>query len=175
MEDPLLPLVDKADKADTIPLDHETRAHGDDHEALRLWLRLLTCTNLIESAIRADLRRDFDVTLPRFDLMAQLYRHAGGLKMGELSQRLMVTGGNVTGIADQLAKEGLVAREPDPDDRRAWRLSLTPAGRQAFARMAALHEGWVIDLMRGLAEPERAQLHALLGRLKSTVSANAGA
>ena len=172
MEDPFLPV---ADKADTIALDHETRAHGDDHEALRLWLRLLTCTNLIESAIRADLRRAFDVTLPRFDLMAQLYRHAGGLKMGELSQRLMVTGGNVTGIADQLTKEGLVAREPDPDDRRAWRLSLTPAGRQAFARMAALHEGWVIDLMRGLAEDERAQLYALLGRLKGTVLANVGA
>ena len=172
MEDPLQPF---ADKAEAIPLDHETRVHGDDHEALRLWLRLLTCTNLIESAIRADLRRDFDVTLPRFDLMAQLYRHPAGLKMGELSQRLMVTGGNVTGIANQLTREGLVAREPDPADRRAWRLRLTAAGRQAFAQMAALHEGWVIDLMRGLAEAERAQLYALLGRLKSTVSAKAGA
>ncbi len=168
MEDPLLPF---ADKADAIPLDHETRVHGDDHEALRLWLRLLTCTNLIESAIRGDLRRDFDVTLPRFDLMAQLYRHPAGLKMGELSQRLMVTGGNVTGIADQLANEGLVARESDPGDRRAWRLRLTAAGRQAFAQMAARHEGWVVDLMRGLADTERAQLYALLGRLKSTLSA----
>ena len=157
-------------QSDAVALDHETRAHGDDHEALRLWLRLLTCTNLIETAIRADLRRDFDVTLPRFDLMAQLYRHPTGLKMGELSQRLMVTGGNVTGIADQLAKEGLVTREPDPADRRAWRISLTAAGRKAFAQMAALHEQWVIDLMRGLSDGERAQLHGLLGRLKSTIT-----
>lgn len=157
-------------QSDALVLDHETRAHGDDHEALRLWLRLLTCTNLIETAIRADLRRDFDVTLPRFDLMAQLYRHPAGLKMGELSQRLMVTGGNVTGIADQLAKEGLVTREPDPADRRAWRISLTAAGRKAFAQMAALHEQWVIDLMRGLSDSERIQLHALLGRLKSTIT-----
>ena len=157
-------------QSDAVALDHETRAHGDDHEALRLWLRLLTCTNLIETAVRADLRRDFDVTLPRFDLMAQLYRHPTGLKMGELSQRLMVTGGNVTGIADQLAKEGLVTREPDPADRRAWRISLTAAGRKAFAQMAALHEQWVIDLMRGLSDGERAQLHGLLGRLKSTIT-----
>ena len=154
-------------------LDHETRAHGDDHEALRLWLRLLTCTNLIEAAIRADLRRDFEVTLPRFDLMAQLYRHPGGLKMGELSQRMMVTGGNVTGIADQLAREGLVVREPDAADRRAWRVSLTASGRKVFARMAAQHEEWVIGLMDQLGADERAQLYRLLGRLKTTVTAHA--
>ena len=157
-----------ADALDT-PLDHETRAHGDDHDALRLWLRLLTCTNLIEAVIRADLRRDFDVTLPRFDLMAQLYRHPDGLKMGELSQRLMVTGGNVTGIADQLAREGLVSREPDASDRRAWRLSLTPAGRKVFARMAEQHEEWVVALMKSLSERERADLYRLLGRLKESV------
>ena len=158
---------------ETAPLDHETRAHGDDHEALRLWLRLLTCTNLIEAAVRADLRRDFDVTLPRFDLMAQLFRHPDGLKMGELSQRLMVTGGNVTGIADQLTREGLVAREPDPADRRAWRISLTPSGRKVFARMAEQHEGWVVGLLEGLADQERADLYRLLGRLKQTVSGGA--
>jgi DNA-binding MarR family transcriptional regulator len=153
-----------------VALDHETRAHRDDHDALRLWLRLLTCTNMIETAIRADLRRDFDVTLPRFDLMAQLYRHPGGLKMGELSQRLMVTGGNVTGIADQLSREGLVSREADPADRRAWRISLTDAGREAFARMATAHEQWVAGLLGGLADAEREQLFALLGRLKSTIA-----
>ena len=168
MEDELCP---HARSGEAIVLDHETRAHGDDHEALRLWLRLLTCTNLIESAIRADLRRDFDVTLPRFDLMAQLYRHPGGLKMGELSQRLMVTGGNVTGIADQLGREGLITREPDPADRRAWRISLTPDGREAFARMAARHEQWVVTLMRGLPDTERGALFELLGRLKNTISA----
>jgi DNA-binding MarR family transcriptional regulator len=150
-------------------LDHETRLDGEDHEALRLWLRLLTCTNLIESSIRAALRRDFNVTLPRFDLMAQLYRHPDGLKMGELSQRLMVTGGNVTGIADQLVREQLVEREPDPADRRAWRVRLTPAGRAAFAAMAVRHEAWIAGLTGGLSEPERDQLYRLLGRLKTTV------
>jgi DNA-binding MarR family transcriptional regulator len=153
-----------------VALDHETRAHRDDHAALRLWLRLLTCSNMIETAIRADLRRDFDVTLPRFDLMAQLYRHPAGLKMGELSQRLMVTGGNVTGIADQLSREGLVSREADPSDRRAWRISMTDAGRETFARMAAAHEQWVAELLGGLGDAEREQLFALLGRLKTTIA-----
>lgn len=154
------------------PLDHETRAHGDDHVALRLWLRLLTCANLIEGSIRARLRAGFDVTLPRFDLMAQLYRHPDGLKMGELSQRLMVTGGNVTGIVDQLVREGLLTRDPDARDRRAWRVALTAAGRKSFARMAGEHERWVVELMSGLPEAERETLHHLLGRLKTTVTAN---
>jgi DNA-binding MarR family transcriptional regulator len=154
------------------PLDHETRAHGEDHAALRLWLRLLTCANLIEGSIRARLRASFDVTLPRFDLMAQLYRHPDGLKMGELSQRLMVTGGNVTGIVDQLVREGLLTREPDARDRRAWRVALTAAGRKSFARMAGEHERWVVELMNGLTDAERDALQALLGRLKTAVTAN---
>jgi DNA-binding MarR family transcriptional regulator len=163
--------MDEQIRPDAPPLDHETRAEGADHAALRLWLRLLTCTNLMEAAIRADLRRAFDVTLPRFDLMAQLYKHPAGLKMGELSQRLMVTGGNVTGIADQLTREGLVMREADPRDRRAWRISLTAEGRRAFARMAEHHEGWVVGLTRGLSDAEREQLFHLLGLLKASVSA----
>jgi DNA-binding MarR family transcriptional regulator len=150
-------------------LDHESRLHEGDHEALRLWLRLLTCTNLIEAAIRADLRKYAHSTLPRFDLMAQLHRHPGGLKMGELSRRLMVTGGNVTGIADQLVKEGLVLRETDSGDRRAFLLRLTAAGRKTFARMAAQHEEWVVGLFSGLDDAERQTLYHLLGRLKSTL------
>ena len=150
-------------------LDHESRLHEGDHEALRLWLRLLTCTNLIEAEIRADLRGDFNCTLPRFDLMAQLYRHPGGLKMGELSRRLMVTGGNVTGIADQLVKEGLVLRETHADDRRAFLLKLTATGRKSFARMAARHEEWVGSLFNGLTETERQTLYQLLGDLKSSL------
>lgn len=158
-----------ADAAMEPVLDHESRLDDGDHEALRLWLRLLTCTNLIEAAIRADLRQFSQSTLPRFDLMAQLYRHPGGLKMGELSRRLMVTGGNVTGIADQLGKEGLVQRETHSEDRRAFLLKLTNAGRKAFARMAAQHEEWVVSLFSGLTEPERHTLYQLLGRLKSTL------
>ena len=153
-----------------MPLDHETRVHAGDHEALRLWLRLLTCTSLIETTIRAELRAEFDVTLPRFDLMAQLYRHPDGLKMGELSQRLMVTGGNVTGIAGQLETEGLVARAAHAEDRRSIVLTLTPAGRRSFSKMAARHEEWVAAMMDGLTEAERQTLHTLLGRLKSAVS-----
>jgi DNA-binding MarR family transcriptional regulator len=147
-------------------IDQESRARGSDHEALRLWLRLLTCTNLIEGRIRARLRASFDCTLPRFDLMAQLDRHPEGLKMGEISKRLMVTGGNVTGITDQLVKEGLVTREGLPQDRRATLVKLTPAGRKAFQRMAEEHERWIVGLFSELGEKERKQLHGLLGELK---------
>jgi DNA-binding MarR family transcriptional regulator len=156
-------------------VDRESRLAQGDHEALRLWLRLLTCTSLIESSVRSELRRDFNCTLPRFDLLAQLERHPEGLRMGELSRRMMVTGGNVTGIADQLVREGLVTREAPAEDRRAFVVRLTPAGRKAFLRMAEVHEAWVVRLFAGLSAPERRQLHALLGRLKESASTSARA
>ena len=146
-------------------VDQETRLEPDDHFALKLWLRILTCSNLIESSIRHQLRRDFECTLPRFDLLAQLDR-ADGLKMSELSQRLMVTGGNVTGLADQLQQEGWLVREPVAHDRRATRLRLTEAGRHRFDGMARIHEQWVVDLLGALSRDEQRQLHALLGKLK---------
>ena len=150
----------------TTPLDLEARGHSEHPEALRLWLRLLTCTQLIEKRIRSGLRERFDTTLPRFDLMAQLERHPEGLKMKELSQRLMVTGGNVTGITDQLVREGLVERVVETSDRRIFRVRLTPAGRQAFADMAQVHEQWIVDALSVLNDRELAQLHRLLGKVK---------
>ena len=147
-------------------IDLETRVSDEHHQSLKLWLRLLACTNLIETEVRGRLRTEFDTTLPRFDLMAQLERHAGGLKMNELSQRLMVTGGNVTGITDQLEAEGLVVRESDPADLRAFTVKLTPAGRRVFARMAAAHEQWVVGLFAGLATAEKEQVYRLLAKLK---------
>ena len=148
------------------PVDLETRLTDDHHQALKLWLRLLSCTNLVEAEIRTRLRAEFGMTLPRFDLMAQLERNAGGLKMNELSRRLMVSGGNVTGLTDQLEKEGLVARAADPGDRRAYTVKLTPAGRALFARMAAVHEEWVIELFSGLTSSDKAQVHRQLAKLK---------
>jgi DNA-binding MarR family transcriptional regulator len=151
-------------------IDVETRAGPDDHQSLRLWLRLLACTKLIETQVRQGLKAGYSTTLPRFDLMAQLDRADAGLKMGELSRRMMVTGGNVTGITDMLEKEHLVVREPDPADRRAYRVRLTREGRRQFRRMAAEHERWVIGLMEGLSRRQRDQLVELLGVLKAELS-----
>ena len=128
-------------------VDHETRLSSDDHLALRLWLRLLTCSNLIETSIRRRLQQDFDLTLPRFDLLAQLDR-ADGLKMSELSRRLMVTSGNVTGIADQLERDGWLTRESDSGDRRATRLRLTDSGRKRFSAMARVIMSSTVNVAR---------------------------
>ncbi|MCI3207750.1 MULTISPECIES: MarR family transcriptional regulator [Pandoraea] len=156
--------------ADSDSLDLETRAHDREHDALRLWLRLLTCANMIETDIRSRLRQEFDCTLPRFDLLAQLDRHPEGLKMGELSKRMMVTGGNVTGITDQLEKEGWVTRETVVNDRRAFLIKLTPRGKKAFSNMARAHEGWIEERLGQLPEAQRQQLYALLGDLKSVIA-----
>jgi len=147
-------------------LDLEARAHSEHHEALRLWLRLLTCAQLIEKQVRTGLREQFDTTLPRFDLMAQLERHPEGLKMKELSHRLMVTGGNITGITDQLVAEGLVERLEVEGDRRAWRVRLTPRGHALFSVMAQRHEAWIVSAFDGLQPREVEQLHRLLGKVK---------
>lgn len=148
-------------------VDLELGSGASSHMGLRLWLRLLATTNLVQTALRKRLRAEFDTTLPRFDLMAQLERYPDGLKMSELSRRLMVTGGNVTGITDQLEKEGLVTRTEDPSDRRAYTVRLTPLGRTLFDRMAAAHEHWIVELLGGLNLDEKARLHQKLGKLKS--------
>jgi DNA-binding MarR family transcriptional regulator len=155
---------------DQTPLDLSTRLTGEHHQALKLWLRMLSCTVRVEDAIRSRLRASFGITLPRFDLMAQLERHPDGLRMGELSKRMMVTGGNVTGIADQLEREGLVERVPDPQDGRAAMVRLTPPGRTAFAEMAAVHEGWVADLFAGISANDKASMIALLDTLKQQLN-----
>jgi DNA-binding MarR family transcriptional regulator len=152
-------------------MDIETRLHTDHAQELRLWLRMLTCTQLIERNIRGALREKFDTTLPRFDLMAQLERAPEGLKMNELSRRLMVTGGNITGITDQLVNEGLVERMNVEGDRRAYLVRLTSAGRASFEAMAHEHETWITQAFNGLGEKDMAQLHKLLGRVKDSAVA----
>jgi DNA-binding MarR family transcriptional regulator len=147
-------------------MDMEARGHSEHPEALRLWLRLLTCTQLIEKQVRSQLRTQFDTTLPRFDLMAQLERSPEGLKMNELSRRMMVTGGNVTGITDQLVREGLVERLNVEGDRRAYVVRLTPLGRTTFDDMAHDHEGWIVAAFEALSPQEVASLHGLLGKVK---------
>jgi DNA-binding MarR family transcriptional regulator len=146
--------------------DAETRIHDDHHLSVRLWLRMLACTNRIENFFRQNLQTKFETTLPRFDLMAQLERAPQGLKMSELSQRMMVTGGNVTGITDGLEKEGLVIREVDAADRRVFRVKLSAEGQRQFRRMAAEHEQWIIELFKGMTVKHKNQLVELLGDLK---------
>jgi DNA-binding MarR family transcriptional regulator len=147
-------------------MDMEARAHSEHPEALRLWLRMLTCTQLIEKQVRSRLRTAFDTTLPRFDLMAQLERAPDGMRMNELSRRMMVTSGNITGITDQLVTEGLVERIDVAGDRRAYRIRLTPKGRRLFNDMARQHEAWIVEAFAALGEDDVAQLHRLLGKVK---------
>jgi DNA-binding MarR family transcriptional regulator len=148
----------------------DTRLTDDHHESLRLWLRLLTCTNLIETHVRKALAKEFKTTLPRFDLMAQLERAPHGLQMGELSRRMLVTGGNVTGIVDQLERGGLLVRTEHPADRRAYLVKLTKEGRRLFGQMAAEHETWIVKLFSGIPKREQRALTESLTRLRGQLT-----
>ena len=150
---------------DAHELGHEARVRDNDHAALKLWLRLLACTTQIEDEVRRRLRAAFNVSLARFDYLAQLYRH-GGLKMRDLSRYLMVTGGNVTGLTDELERDGLVQRETSESDRRAFIVRLTPLGRETFEAMAKEHEQWIVELFAGLDAAGMQRLYKHLGELR---------
>lgn len=153
----------------TDTLDSESRINEDDHLALKLWLRLLTCTNLVEANLRQNLRESFESTLPRFDLLAQLDRHPEKLKMGELSSLMMVSGGNVTGLVNQMEKEGLVSRTPLETDRRTFQVGLTRAGKRYFDKMARFHEQWVVEMFSDMEHSQKEELMDGLAMMKRSV------
>jgi DNA-binding MarR family transcriptional regulator len=152
------------------------RSRLETKQRLRLWLRLYAATSVIERAMRRFLRTRFATTLPRFDLMAALERAPEGLTMGELSRRLMVSGGNVTSIVVGLERDGLVRRRSPASDRRTSYVALTGPGGAAFAEMADAHERWIHDLLGDVADAEVDALADLLAVLKhkAEVGAQAG-
>lgn len=149
------------------------RTTPDQHESLRVWLRLLACSNSVEGTVRSRLRDEFGITLPRFDVLAQLDAAARddvqGLTMSELSRRLMVTNGNLTGLIERLVEEGLVNRAASTTDRRSQIVRLSAAGRRALNAMAPRHEQWIDEMFAELSAADRAQLSALLGKLRGSV------
>jgi DNA-binding MarR family transcriptional regulator len=155
------PWIDAETKVAEAPADHEAD--------LRLWLRLLTCTTLIETEIRRKLAAAFDTTLPRFDLLAQLDRAEDGLVLGEVSRRMMVSAGNVTAIVDRLITGGLITRSPASHDRRVQIIRMTPQGRAAFKAMAGRHGAWIGAMFDDLEPREIEALMGLLSRLKASV------
>jgi len=159
-------------------LDSETKAVElpDDHgNELRLWLRLLTCTTLIESEVRARLRARFNVTLPRFDLMAQLDKAPEGMTLSDVSKRMMVSNGNVTGLVERLVESGRLDRRTSDTDRRAQVIRLTKAGRAEFRKMAAEHETWIADMFSDLTPKNVRELMSLLAKTKASVRKSAQA
>ena len=163
----------------TLPewVDGETKvleAPGDHGAELRLWLRLLTCSTLVETEIRRRLREQFDSTLPRFDLMAQLERAPEGMVLGEVSKRMMVSPGNISVLVERLVDSGHISRTTSPADRRVQIIALTPSGRAHFEEMAAAHAEWIAALFAGLDAGDGAVLLDELAKLKRSIVASLG-
>lgn len=157
-----------------LPFTSTTTAHPDLEgrlnptacQHLRTWLRYLSCGRLIENEIRGRLRREFNTTLPRYEVLAQLEQFPQGIKMSDLSRHMMVTNGNITGIADQLLKEGLVQRIKLPNDRRSSILKLTKKGLQQLHAISAAHNEWVCDVFGKLSDEHLQGMMASLDELK---------
>ncbi|WFP76378.1 MarR family transcriptional regulator [Mesorhizobium sp. WSM4906] len=140
---------------------------GPGKDRLRLWIRLLRASRTIEAELRERLKKEFDTTLPRFDVMAALYRSPEGMLMSDLSRFLLVSNGNVTGIVDRLVSEGLVTRARRNGDRRTSMVRLTEAGSKSFAAIAAAHESWVGELLGTVSEDEARSLTGMLKSFRS--------
>ena len=156
-----------------LAIDAETRLADQPRDArpeLRLWLRLLTCTTMIEREIRRRLAERFQITLPRFDLLAQLDKSPDGMTLGEISRRMMVTNGNVTGLVARIAEQGYVEKRRDALDGRVQRIAMTGKGHEEFSRMAREHGAWMRELLAGLDPTEREVMMGLLAKTKAGVA-----
>jgi len=162
-----IPVVDR--RRDPLQGDEESDGASHGKQSLRLWLRLLSCSMTIEKRARRMLIDRFETTLPRFDVLAALDRSSHGLTMGELSERLLVSNGNVTIIVSRLADDGLITRTAEKDDRRVMRVKLTAKGRRDFRTMAAEHEKWIERLMADLSDIETQQLLNGLNRVRASI------
>ena len=152
--------------------DAASRITAGDHAALKLWLNLFATSQSVKVVIRRRLHEQYDTSLARFDFLAQLYRARNGLRMQELSSRLMVTGGNVTGLTDSLERDGHVQRISDATDRRAFRIKMTARGKKYFEEMAKAHENWVTELFSSISVRELEDLQVLLRKLKQSVQSH---
>ena len=138
-------------------------------EGLRLWLRIVSCTQMVEQEIRTMLREKFDTTLPRFELLSALDRVTDGLTMGELSHWLMVSKGNVTGIAERLSEDGFIRREPTPTDRRSFMVTLTDKGRIAYKEMELEYEKLLDEIFKELTPDDSDMFTGMLAKVKESV------
>ncbi|MCO5057831.1 MAG: MarR family transcriptional regulator [Rhizobiaceae bacterium] len=139
----------------------------DNKERLRLWIRMLRASRSIEAELRERLKNEFESTLPRFDVMAALYRQPDGMLMSDLSRFLLVSNGNVTGIVDRLVTDGLVSRAKRDGDRRTSIVRLTSSGMAAFEAMAEAHEDWINTYLQGVTPDQAARLSSMLKSFQS--------
>lgn len=139
-------------------------AHKD---RLRLWIRLLRAARVVEGELRERLKTQFEMTLPRFDVMSALYRERDGMLMSDLSRFLLVSNGNVTGIVDRLVSDGFVVRSNREGDRRTSIVRLTEAGEIRFAEMASAHENWIEELLKDISEEDARRLSSMLKAFRS--------
>lgn len=144
------------------------------HMEVRLWLRLLSCSTIIEKRLRRRFVTEFETTLPRFDVMAALDRRPEGVSMGELSRDLLVSNGNLTALVRQIEKSGQLTLNVDPSDRRTQIVCLTEAGRENFARQASAHHSWIRSMFGGMSRDDQQALYKLLDELKSSIGSARG-
>ena len=145
-----------------------------DRSNVRLWLRLLTCTTVIEKRLKRRFADQYGITLPRFDVMAALDCNPAGMTMGQLSQELLVSNGNVTGVVQTLARDNYISISPSPTDGRASIVRLTQLGRECFSGIAEAHHEWIDMMLEGLTRDQRSALYELLGALKTSLADDKG-
>ena len=138
----------------------------NDPSSISIVVRLLAAQNLMLGALRRGLGPE--LSLARFDLLAQLTRE-DGQTLAQLSRRMLVTAGNLTGLVDRAERDAIVERRPDPNDRRLTRAWLTARGEKLAVRAIARHAELAEEILAPLEPREREELRRLLGRLREVL------
>ena len=135
--------------------------------ALRLWIALARCYTTYSKSV-ANKVQEYGLTTPQFGIIEALY-HLGPLSLGQLADKLLVTGGNVTYVMDRLESQGLVVRERSPQDRRIIQAKLTANGRKLISEVFPGHGAFIEDLANHLEADEQELLRTLLKKLGRSI------
>ncbi|WP_033342763.1 MarR family winged helix-turn-helix transcriptional regulator [Catenuloplanes japonicus] len=129
------------------------------------WLNdLIRLEILLWERVDARLRAAHDLPLARFQTLHALAD--GPLRVGDLAQRMSITVGGASKVTDRMVTLGLLAREPDPTDRRASRVTLTAAGRSALDAATGTYAACLAEIVDpALPAADRQRMHELVRRL----------
>ncbi|GKQ49696.1 MarR family winged helix-turn-helix transcriptional regulator [Bradyrhizobium sp. Ce-3] len=133
----------------------------------RLWLQLLSLHGELFASLNSMLSSEFGLSLAKFDVLAQLDRYRDGLALGQLSQNLKVSGGNVSGLVQRLLADDLISKQMSSEDRRSFIVRLTPKGEALFRKAADVHKRQLSERLENIPAQELETALSVLRSLSS--------
>jgi MarR family 2-MHQ and catechol resistance regulon transcriptional repressor len=146
-----------------------TEKYGKEADlALSLWVKLTKAYHTVSRLTGENIKK-YNLTRPQF-CVVECLGHNGEMTLTALSSKLLVTGGNMTLVVDNLEKEGLVERVRSKEDRRTINVKLTDKGAHLFSSVFKKHAQFITKNFQVLSEKEQVQLSKLLKKLGTSLN-----